>query len=489
MVRRIAAIPGRLAELEAVGSSPLVTPITEGRADLVQLLLDAGANPNARLPLEGDALAGAPVLALAVVDGRSEIVDLLLAKGADPNSTGAYGATVLANAMASGYDGMVRSLRSHGANLPPTAASLVGAAGGGYDDDVRRILSSGVPVDAGAGYKAGTTALMAASGSGRVQTVRLLIGAGADVERVEDATTLTPMGMAAERGHTDVVAALIAAGAKTDGSYPGADPESPLHVAARAGQVGVVQALLAAGADPAVNFQGTTAVQAARAENHNDVAASIDAFLALKSGSVRPRSATQAPIATSPGSMSSAGTLPALRPEASPRQPPVASQVTASPVAEAPVVNAARPVAVGKARPAEPSAVKLVTAMTERDRFASSFPIDSVQLDASADVVAAAVEEALRHNKEKGVARDASGLVVTTEFTRHGILGFAHYDRYAVASSNSGSSETWMVYRLLTYLDDVNNAGSYRAETEPTFMDRRRRGFVNRVRSALKKNH
>ena len=123
-------------------SSPLLYDaiLHGGRPEVVQVLLDAGADPNYS---EEDSTS---VFASAVELQRAEAVELLLRYGADPFRDGGLMASA-------GDNGDVRTLEA--------------------------LLNAGVPIDADDWE--GTTALMMAAHEGHVEVVRFLIERGANV--------------------------------------------------------------------------------------------------------------------------------------------------------------------------------------------------------------------------------------------------------------------------------------------------------------------
>ncbi len=79
------------------------------QAKIARLLLDAGANPNARGP------GGDTALHEAADWGQLEVVRVLLEHGADPNTLNDSGWSVLDTALARRYSDMAELLREHGA--------------------------------------------------------------------------------------------------------------------------------------------------------------------------------------------------------------------------------------------------------------------------------------------------------------------------------------------------------------------------------------
>lgn len=76
---------------------PLHAAVAGRNAEGVRLLLDRGADPNARQQAGYTALMG------AAAAGREDLIDLLLARGADPSLSGEDGKTVAAVAREHGH--------------------------------------------------------------------------------------------------------------------------------------------------------------------------------------------------------------------------------------------------------------------------------------------------------------------------------------------------------------------------------------------------
>jgi ankyrin repeat protein len=124
--------------------TPLLWAAQLERADLVSVLLEAGANPDA--PTSD----GETPLHVATFAGSHDCVDALLVHGADPNASTSGGKTPLMNAAQSGSVGSLRALL--GAGAMPTSVDEVDRSAlhwailGSHDDAevCRALLSAGL---------------------------------------------------------------------------------------------------------------------------------------------------------------------------------------------------------------------------------------------------------------------------------------------------------------------------------------------------------
>jgi ankyrin repeat protein len=94
------------------GQPALYCAVLRGDLEMVRLLMDRGARAEQRSRLLGDT-----ALTLAVKDNRPDIVTLLLDKGADPNAPAGLGVTPLALASRLYGGKMARLLMERGARL------------------------------------------------------------------------------------------------------------------------------------------------------------------------------------------------------------------------------------------------------------------------------------------------------------------------------------------------------------------------------------
>jgi ankyrin repeat protein len=193
------------------GWTPLHVAVAEGRADVVRLLVAAGADLSARTEHGRDPLHTA-------LESAPELVPLLRELGAPVDAASAA------------YLDDVEALRTEldgGAALtdPVTGVDLLAlAAAGGAAGSARTLLDRGADADGGA--------LHAAAGSTRLELVRLLLAAGADVNRRDPDTGRSPLHAAVsaggDRDAPEVVRELLDAGADVNATT--ADGASALDI-------------------------------------------------------------------------------------------------------------------------------------------------------------------------------------------------------------------------------------------------------------------
>ena len=103
--RQISEDPDIVNRPLLLGFYPIHYAATTGRLDVIQLLIDRGADPNQRAgPYQ------ATPLVAAVESGDTDVIELLLDSGADPSITMSDGLTILDYAREIGTEQTVRTL-------------------------------------------------------------------------------------------------------------------------------------------------------------------------------------------------------------------------------------------------------------------------------------------------------------------------------------------------------------------------------------------
>lgn len=217
----------------ASGRTPLIDAAMTGNAEIVKMLLEAGADKNARVFLYGQEL-DENALTAAVNNGNSEIADILRHAGAEEITPGApsaeaeqaaqnvynsMGITPLHYALLAGETEKVKELIASGADVnakaPNMGTPLLYACTVGNAEAARLLINA--KADVNAAGDTGYTPLMMACQMGNKELAEILLAAGADVNAKHvmngQATGLTPLKIAQDGGHTEIAAMLAAAGA------------------------------------------------------------------------------------------------------------------------------------------------------------------------------------------------------------------------------------------------------------------------------------
>jgi ankyrin repeat protein len=240
------------------GITPLMVAAETGSLDAMKMLIDRGADVNARNTY------GSTALMWSVTDLKK--VRLLLDHGADVNVAARSGRTALIIAsFANPSAEVVRMLLAKGANvavMDQRKVTPLNAATFGNDTaTVRLLLDASADVNTADTF-IGLTPLINASGNRNLEAVKLLLAKGANVNAVSKTQDLpkiqtgtvefggwTPLLMAVPFGPPEIVSTLMDAGAKVNvQDYRGF---SPLMLAAATDHANpeIVRLLLARNAD------------------------------------------------------------------------------------------------------------------------------------------------------------------------------------------------------------------------------------------------
>jgi ankyrin repeat protein len=182
-------------------------------------------------------------LCLAVLEGRATVVRILLEKGADPNIPGEKGRTVLHIAAAEGNGEILQILDNH--NADPHARddqrqkAWLLAAEAGYHQIVRLLFRREVDLNPQSQKIEELFLQMAARGF--VLMVQLLLENGVNKDAT-DRLGRVAIGLAAEEEKDDVVELLLKAGANP--GVPDSSRQTPLLWAAKSGNLRIMKLLL-----------------------------------------------------------------------------------------------------------------------------------------------------------------------------------------------------------------------------------------------------
>ncbi len=284
-----------LAVRDRRGATPLMHAAAFGNLETVKLLLDAGADVNAKNDFDATALLWAardvqkarlliehgadvnaqskqgrtPLMLASLRNGGADIVALMLAKGADVNRKDSRDSTALSLAASVGNVEAARMLIEKGAltEIPDRAgATALNHVALRKGTEATRLLirdganvntfttTTGPPGPNGPLNRTKVTPLHNAAGMGTPEMVQSLLGAGAKIES-RDSRGLTPLhfALASDTPSLEIVRKLIQAGA--DVNARDTSGETPLDWAEKFGYPDVIAALKKAGARRNVMYE------------------------------------------------------------------------------------------------------------------------------------------------------------------------------------------------------------------------------------------
>lgn len=241
----------------------LLDAIDDGNIELVQFMLDKGADVN------GMTKEGWTPLMEAADEGHMDILNLLLTKGAKVNAATKEGYTALMVAVDEGHSEIAQALIQQGAKLDATTEQgwdvFMEAIDEGQTEIVSMLIKKGAKVNTIYGHH---TPLMEAIDEGHMEVVKLLLQNGADPNQPND-EGYTPLMEAADAGQPEIAKLLLEKGADvnaTDGEGWNAFME-----AIDEGQMGMVKLFLDKGAKVNEMYGHHTPLMEAIDEGHTEI--------------------------------------------------------------------------------------------------------------------------------------------------------------------------------------------------------------------------
>lgn len=253
---------GRWGWSDSAGGTALLTAIERGDLEMVELLLDAGADPSRGS--RGD--SGWTPLQAAAGLSRHEIAQLLLDAGADANRD-----EPLVGALQVGNLRTAELLVQHGADVRVSEALLRYRAERTTSTiaALKFLLAHGWDVNEPIVSRRGartTTPLLVAVDEDHTDVVKLLLANGADANfrpvtgRPKHDFTPFPLSAAAKRGNLDIAVLLLEAGAEVNLADGNSVLLEPLYLALWAGHYEMAELLVDHGARPTLSIYSSLLV-------------------------------------------------------------------------------------------------------------------------------------------------------------------------------------------------------------------------------------
>nr|XP_018668743.1 ankyrin repeat domain-containing protein 17 isoform X3 [Ciona intestinalis] len=253
------------------GFTPLILAATAGHVGAVQILLEA----NSDIEAQSERTKDTP-LSLACSGGRLEVVELLLERSANKEHRNVSDYTPLSLAASGGYVNIIKVLLNRGAEINSRTGSKLGisplmlAAMNGHTQAVQLLLDMGADINAQIETNR-NTALTLACFQGRHEVVSLLVDRKANVEH-RAKTGLTPLMEAASGGYAEVGRVLLDKGADPNAAPVPSSRDTALTIAADKGHYRFCELVLSRGAQVEVrNKKGNTPLWLACNGGHLDV--------------------------------------------------------------------------------------------------------------------------------------------------------------------------------------------------------------------------
>ena len=228
---------------DAMGHTPLRIAIEQDHPSTALMLLESGANPNARSP------DGIDILGIALEKNFPEVVENLIERGAKPDGAMPSGEMILPWAIRNARLASVRAMFSHGADPHLTDRNgnplLHIAIAAGHKDLVKALIEHGA--DPGATDPEGNSTIALALKNKWTGILPTLAAAGADTNLPSAATGKTLLEQAIEDRDTKIIPLLMRIGADPVRLPTTPGGVTPLEAAIAAGHPETLEAVLRPG--------------------------------------------------------------------------------------------------------------------------------------------------------------------------------------------------------------------------------------------------
>ncbi|KAL5343339.1 ankyrin repeat-containing domain protein [Aspergillus crustosus] len=228
------------------GDTPLTAACKQKDNAIVQILIEAGANPETQAEHGTNKYPHSrSPLCIACETSNYNLVSLLLSAGANVEVASEVGQKPLGIASAKSDTSIVSLLLDHGASVNTIVSNprlhrtaLINAAQHGQTKTVELLLARKVSIDSTDYY--GRTALSHAAGNGHLSIIQVLLDAGAELDTL-DCKGQTPLSWAVVQGQVRAAEKLVRTGADvTRGDKQG---RTPISLAMRAGDESIIRVL------------------------------------------------------------------------------------------------------------------------------------------------------------------------------------------------------------------------------------------------------
>ncbi|XP_044781840.1 ankyrin repeat and SOCS box protein 3 isoform X3 [Bubalus bubalis] len=225
------------------GWMPIHEAAYHNSVECLRMLIRADSSENY---IKTKTFEGFCALHLAASQGHWKIIQILLEAGADPNATTLEETTPLFLAVENGQIDVLRLLLRYGANVNGSHSmsgwnALHQASFQGNAEIIKLLLKKGANKECQDDF--GITPLFVAAQYGKLESLSILISSGANVN-CQALDKATPLFIAAQEGHTDCVELLLSSGADPDLYCNEDNWQLPIHAAAQMGHTKILDLLI-----------------------------------------------------------------------------------------------------------------------------------------------------------------------------------------------------------------------------------------------------